>query len=270
MGSKSSSAPPPDPRLIEAQIRSLGVQDDAIEQILANASSMLPLQREQTQFALDTARQAVGDAQADRTWMLSRRGLLSNAQDRLVADAQGFNERIRTDQLATEAAADANAAISNARDQTARMQARRGITPFSGQANDPRATLGAAALLAGASNTARRSARTEGYALTDRASNALAGYPAMGMQATGAGAGFAASGVNIANAGAAGMNAGYGMASDVAARMGANATSMYGAQAQYKSAQDQIAAASDPFNTILGAAAGVGTSWALGSFAPKR
>ena len=38
---------------------------------------------------------------------------------------------------------------------------------------------------------------------------------------------------------------------------------MYGAQANYKNAQDQIAAQNDPFNTILGAAAGVGTSWAF-------
>ncbi|NBT01440.1 MAG: hypothetical protein EBS61_12730, partial [Betaproteobacteria bacterium] len=138
------------------------------------------------------------------------------------------------------------------------------------QANDPRATLGAAALLAGSKNMARRSARQEGYALTDRATNALAGYPAMGMAATGAGAGFAANGVNIANAGASGMNAGFGMASDVAGRMGANATGMFNAQAQFKSAQDQIAASSNPLSTILGAAAGVGTSWALGSLMPPR
>lgn len=38
---------------------------------------------------------------------------------------------------------------------------------------------------------------------------------------------------------------------------------MYGAQASYKNSQDQIAASSDPFNTILGAAAGIGTAWAL-------
>ena len=271
MGSKSSSsAPPPDPRLIEAQLRSMGVQDDVIKQIMANAHEMLPLQKEQSQFALDTARQAVTDSQADRSWMLTRRNLLSNAQDQLVSDATGFNAKQRTDQFAAEAGADAQSAISLAQGQTARMQARRGISPFTNQANDPRATLGAAALLAGSKNMARRSARQEGYALTDRATNALAGYPAMGMAATGAGAGFAANGVNIANAGASGMNAGYGMASDVAGRMGANATGMFNAQAQFKSAQDQIAASSNPLNTILGAAAGVGTSWALGSLMPPR
>ena len=112
MGSKSSSsAPPPDPRLIEAQIRSLGLQDDVIKQIMSNANEMLPLQKEQTQFALDTARQAVTDSQADRSWMLTRRNLLSNAQDQLVSDATGFNAKQRTDQFAAVAGADAQSAI---------------------------------------------------------------------------------------------------------------------------------------------------------------
>ena len=41
--------------------------------------------------------------------------------------------------------------------------------------------------------------------LTDRASNALAGYPAQSMQATGQGAGIASNGINNANAGAGGI-----------------------------------------------------------------
>jgi hypothetical protein len=52
--------------------------------------------------------------------------------------------------------------------------------------------------------------------------------------------------------------------------MGSNATSMYGAQASYKNSQDQIAASNDPFNTILGAAAGgagaVGMAYGLKKF----
>jgi hypothetical protein len=52
--------------------------------------------------------------------------------------------------------------------------------------------------------------------------------------------------------------------------MGANATGMFNAQAQFKSSQDQIAASSNPLNTILGAVAGVGTSWALGSLLPPK
>ena len=265
MGSKSSNAPPPDPRLIEAQIKSMGIQDDAIQRIMGNAERLQPLQEEQMQFAIDTARQGVTDAKDDRAWMLTRRAMLSGVQDQLSADAQKFNQAQRTDELAQEAGADANAAIANARAQSARSMARRGVSPFSGAAATTQADLGAAALLAGAKNTARRSARAEGYALTDRAANALAGYPAMSAAASGQGAAMAASGLNLANAGAAGVNAGYATGAQVAGQMGANATSMWGAQANYKAQQDQIAASSDPFNTILGAAAGIGTQWALGS-----
>jgi len=273
MGSKGgSSAPPPDPRLVEAQIRSMGVQDDVIQRIMANADTLAPIQREQMEFGLDAARAGFAQSQADREWMLTRRAMLSGVQDRLVQDARDFDRAQRTDELAAEAGADVNAAAANARDQSQRAMTRMGVMPGSGRAaaQDARMVLGQTAMLAGAKNNARRAARAEGYALTDRATNALAGYPAMGMQATGAGAGLAASGVNIVNAAGAGMNAGYGAAAGVAGQMGSNATGMYGAQASYKNAQDQLAAQNDPWNTILGAAAGVGTSWALGKVSDRR
>jgi hypothetical protein len=272
--SKSSSAPPPDPRLVEAQIRSMGVQDEAIERILANTESFVPLQREATQFALDTARQsaadarqAVADSREDRSWMLTRRAMLSGVQDRLVSDANKFDADQRADVLARKAGADASIAISNARASSARDLARRGVMPGTGRSDDTALVLGEAAVKAGGMNNARRAARQEGYALTDRATNALAGYPSMSMQATGqgvstsaTGASVAAGGVNIINAGAAGANSGYGSAATVAGQMGANASNMFNAQAGFKNAQDQIAASSDPFNTILGAAAGAATT----------
>lgn len=256
MGSKGSEAPPPDPRLTEAQIRSMEVQDDVIQRIVRNSESMLPLQREATQFALDQARQGAADTQADRNWMLTRRAMLSGVQDRLVSDANTFDARVRRDELAQEAGADAQIAIANARASSGRDLARRGIMPGSGRAGDARLVLGEAALTAGGMNNARRAARAEGYALTDRATNALAGYPAMTTNATGQTVNMALGAQGAANAGAAGMNAGFGMANAGAASMGANATGMWNAQANYKNNQDQIAAANDPFNTILGAVAG--------------
>ena len=260
MGSKSSSAPAPDPRLVEAQIRSMGIQDNAINRILANSESMLPLQRETTQFALDTARQGVTDSREDRNWMLTRRAMLSGVQDRMVNDAEKFDADQRGDVLARQADADASIAISNARASSARDLARRGVMPGTGRSDDTALVLGEAAMRAGGMNNARRAARQEGYALTDRATNALAGYPAMSMQATGQGASMAAGGVNVVNAGASGMNSGFGSAASVAGQMGANATGMFNAQASYKNSQDQIATSSDPFNTILGAAAGAATT----------
>jgi len=266
MGSKSSSAPPPDPRLVEAQLKSMGIQDAAIQDILAQAKEMAPIQKDAMQFALDTNKQAVKDAQADRSWMLTRRGMLSGAQDRMQKDAADFDAKVRSDEIAQAAGADAQIAIGNARASSARDLARRGIMPGSGRSAgaDAALTLGAATLAAGAQNNARTAARAEGYALNDRVANAVAGYPAMSSAVSGQGATLAAGGVNTANAGAAGLMAGNTTAAGIAGAMGSNATSMYGAQASYKNSQDQIASANDPFKTILGAAAGVGTSWALG------
>lgn len=256
MGSKSSDAPAPDPRLVEAQIRSLGFQEDAIKRILDRSEQFVPLQRESMQFALDTARQSAQDTQADRNWMLSRRAMLSGVQDRLVADANEFNIDQRADVLAKQAGADASIAIANARASSGREMARRGVMPGTGRSDDTALVLGEAALQAGAKTGARRAARTEGFALTDRAANALAGYPAMSTATNTTAANLAAGGLNAVNTGVDGMTAGSRAAGSVAGAMGNNAAGMWNAQANYKNQQDQIAAANDPFNTVLGAVAG--------------
>lgn len=58
MGSKSSNVPAPDPRLVEAQIKSMGIQDDVIQKIMQQSDEVQPLQKEQLQFGLDSARTA--------------------------------------------------------------------------------------------------------------------------------------------------------------------------------------------------------------------
>ncbi|OYY25766.1 MAG: hypothetical protein B7X79_13900 [Acidovorax sp. 17-64-282] len=126
-----------------------------------------------------------------------------------------------------------------------------------------------AAALAAAGTGARTQARQEGYALTDRATNALAGYPAMGMQATGAGAGYGASGTAIANQGLAGMNSGYGAAGTMAGQLGSNATGMFGAQANYKLGADKAAADANPMGALLGAGAQLGAA-AIGKWSDRR
>jgi hypothetical protein len=271
MGGKSSSAPPPDPALIQAHIRSMGIQDGAIQQVMANANRLMPLQEQQMRFGIDTARTAYDQSQQDRSWMLGRRDALSGLQDRLVSDAN-VDPRTLGDQYARENVADLNAGLSRMTQMQNRENDRRGvnINSASRAALDAQTKVMAAAQAAGLSSAGRQRGKQEAYALTDRATNALAGYPAMGMQATGAGAGFGAAGLGLANSGLAGMNSGFGAGSQMAGQMGSNATGMWNAQANYKNQQDQIAASSDPFSTILGAAAGVGTSWAMGNFMPKR
>lgn len=254
-GKGGNSAPAPDPRLVEAQIRSMGIQDANITRVVQQSDAMLPLQQEQLRFGLDTARSAYNQSQEDRGWMLNRRGSLTGLQDRLVSDANNFNTDARQNEMRGEAFADVNSAFSNARDQGLRTMGRMGVNPSSGKmlAMNNQASLAQASALASASQKVNAAARAEGYALTDRATNALAGYPAMGMQATGAGAGYGASGLNLTNQGLAGMNSGYGAAGSLAGQMGQNASNMYGTQSRDYYA-DQ---GGDSFGSILGGLGGL-------------
>lgn len=266
MGSKSSSAPAPDPRLVESQIRSMSIQDDAIQRILQQSEEVAPLQRQQLQFGLDTARTAYDQSQQDREWMLDRRGSLTSMQDMLARDAKTFDTEAKREELAGQAGADVAQSFAAAKEQSGRAMARQGINPADGKmaALGNQMSMAQALGTAQAKTGARTQARQEGYALTDRATNALAGYPAMGMQATMSGAGLGASGTNIANQGLTGMNSGITAAGTMAGQFGSNATNMYGAQASFKNQQDQIAASSNPMNMILGAATGAVTRFGLG------
>ena len=245
----------------------MGIQDDVIKRVMQQSEEILPLQKEQLQFGLDTARTAYDQSQQDRTWVLDRRGSLTTMQDTLAQDARSFNTEDKANELAGKAMADVNQGFANAEGQQTRALSRMGVNPSSGKAlaMGNQTAIAKAAALAAAGSGARDRARMEGYALTDRATNALAGYPAMGMQATQSGAGFGASGTTIANQGLAGMNSGYGAAGTMAGQMGQNATSMYGAQASYKNQQDQIAASSNPMGALLGAGAQLGAATILKS-----
>ena len=263
MGSKSSQAPAPDPRLVEAQIKSMGIQDDAIKRVMQQSDEIQPLQKEQLQFGLETARTAYDQSQQDRSWMLDRRGSLTTMQDTLAQDARSFNTEDKANELAGKAMADVNQGFANADGQQTRALARMGVNPSSGKAlaMGNQTAIAKATALAAAGSGARDRARTEGYALTDRATNALAGYPAMGMQATGAGAGYGASGTAIANQGLAGMNSGYGAAGTMAGQMGSNAAGMYGAMGSYKNGADNAAANANPMGALLGAGAQLGAAY---------
>lgn len=263
--SGSSSTPAPDPRLVEAQIRSMGIQDGAIGKVLQNSDDLMPLQKQQMQFGLDTAHTAYDQSQEDRTWMLGKRDQLSGIQDTLASDAANFNLPERQNRMFDEANADVDSAFSNARDQGARGLSRMGVTPGSGKSMmmSNQMDMAQAAAKSSAAMKVRAAARAEGFALTDRANNALAGYPAMSAGATGAGAGYGASGLALANGGLAGMNSGYGTAAGMAGAMGSNATGMYGAEANYKLGQDRLAADNDPMKTLLGAGVGIASSYLM-------
>lgn len=266
-GKGGSSAPPPDPALIAAQIRSMGIQDSAITKMMQNADTMAPLQKEQMQFGLDTSRVAYDQAQEDRTWALGRRGMLTDAQDDFSKKVDEFDTEANRDQMADIASADVDSAYSSAREQQARGLSRMGINPSSGRAlaMGNQTAIAQAAAKSGAANKVRMAAIEMGFQLQGQKANMLSGYPTMASGLTGSGAGFGAAGLTTANAGLNGLNAGLTSVTNGAGQMGSNATGMYGAQASYKNSQDQIAASNDPWNSILGAATGVGMSYALKS-----
>jgi hypothetical protein len=241
----------------------MGIQDDVIQKIMANAEKLMPMQEEQMRFGIDTSRTAYDQSQADRDYMLSRRGMLSGQQDKIVAQANAFNEGDRAGQLNEEAQQQVTSAFAQHRGQMDRALAARGIPYNSGAALAAMANSGTqeAVARAGTSYKVLEASRLEGYQLTDRANSALAGYPTMGMQSTSAGAGFGAMGLSSANAGLQGMNSGFGSAGTMAGQMGQNATSMYGAQASYKNQQDQLNKG-DSFGDILGGIGGLATGGA--------
>lgn len=253
------STPAPDPRLVEAQVRNLGVQDQMIAQIIANTNEMAPLQKEQTQFALDTSKTAWEQSQSDRDYAIGRRDQLTGLQDQMVQDARTFNTETKREELAGQAGADVSQAYTSAQRTQAAEMARMGINPADGKygASSDALTAGTALATAQAKNGARTQARAEGRQLTDRASNALAGYPAMGQQTTAATAAFGASGQNIANTGLAGLNSGLGQAGQLAGNAGQNASNMWGQQSQaYQQSQANSSQAT-------GAMLGIGVSAAI-------
>ncbi len=268
-GGKGNDAPAPDPRLIEAQIKSLGVQDSAIQSILDLSRELQPQQREQLEFGLDSARTAFTQSQEDRTYGLGRRAALTGLQDRTVADAATFNTENRRDELAGEAVGDVRQAFGTAKASQARDLARMGVNPSDGRraAFDNQFSVSEALASASAANKTRQAARAEGYGLTDRAINPLAGYPAFGVQTTGAGAQFGASGVGIAGAGQAALMAGNKSAAEVAGQMGTNATGAFNAQANYQASMQE----QDQTGSILGGLGGLAVGAAkLGAFSDRR
>lgn len=293
-----SDAAPPDPRLIDAQIKSMGIQDDAIQGILDLSRNMQPLQQEQMRFGIDSARTAYDQAQADREWTLGRRDQLEAAQNglagdatryggRMMRDAQSFADQLnafdtdaRRDQLAGEAMGDASQMFGLQRGVAARELSRAGVNPSDGRfaGTQNQMAMAEAAAKAQAANKTREAARQEGMAMRGQAlgvmsnaannafnmkssaANMLAGYPAMGMQASGQGAQMAASGLGLANQGQSGMSAGYGAAGNMAGQMGQNATNMWGQQANFYTQNQSQDSLGGVLGGIGGLAMGLGKS----------
>lgn len=221
-----------DPRLLDAQLRSMDTQEQLMQRMIGNADMILPFQRDALEFGLRTAKEAYGDYRDDRTYALGRRDQLTGLQDRMISDARDFNTEARREELAGQAIADVNRSFSGALGQTARTMSRRGMDPNDGRWASAVRTLVADKTLAqaAAANNARADARKEGYALTDRAAGTLANSPGLALQTTAAGQGAGAQPLGMTNATATSIQNGIAPAAQLAGQWGNNATSMYNAQ----------------------------------------
>lgn len=262
MGSKGSSAPAPDPRLVEAQIKSMGKQDDAMDWISQNAKDLAPMQKEQMQLGLDSAQTAYQQSQEDRKFALGKRAQLAGLQDGMANDAASFSTEAKSEELAGKAGADVAHGFANAREQSARAQARMGVNPNSGRAlaTSNQLEMAQAGAIAGARTNARSQALATKFSLADRATNALAGYPAMSLQTAGSGAAIGASGINLANTSLGGLNSGAQTIGSLASQQGSNANGMFNAQAGFKTGQDN-AAGDGGAGAIVGLAAAAATAY---------
>ena len=255
---KGADVQAPDPRLIDAQIKSLGIQDEAIQYMIEESRNMAPLQREMMQDTIDRSRVLWQQSQEDRGFALGKRDQLSGVQNRIVQDASTFNAEDRGNQLAGQASADIAQTFDAARGQVTRDQQRMGVNPNDGRAMATQAQMATQQALASATgrNLARQQATQEGRQLTDRANNALAGYPAMSASSVGMGAGVSGMGQQALSQGQAGILAPSQAIAGMAGNMGNQAGNMWGQQnAAYQNAQNADAQAMGGLGSALGSAA---------------
>ena len=264
MGSKNST-PAPDPRLVEAQIRSLDKQNEAIDAMQALSQEMAPLQRAQLEQSMEQTAQNMAQAERlqqwnedDREYLLGKRGQLDGMHSRMLQDANNYSEEDRRRQLAAQSDSDVAQAFRVSRDSSMRDATRMGVNPNDGRMASQGAQLAASEALARVQGRkmAGDTARAEGRQLVDRAANALAGFPAMSTGTVGTGAGVLGSGVGAMGAGVSAFQSGmsgmyqpYRDIAGAAGQMGSNATSAYNAQVNaYQAGQQQ----GDGFGLLLG------------------
>lgn len=165
-GSKGNSTPPPDPALIAAQVKSMGIQDDLLQKSMALfESELLPIQREALQGTLEAAKLGASatmnaasaaaaplmqqaltadklankaielqDYQQDQMAKNDQRywGVQVPMEDELIAQVKERESQKYKDQVTGRAAAEVQQGFSSARAQTMRDAARMGLDPTSG------------------------------------------------------------------------------------------------------------------------------------------
>ena len=273
-GGKGGSAPAPDPRMAEASLR----------QVALNEAQFKNYQEVEQPWMRSVAAEALGisRANADRANALSDYQLANMKfndqrykdvaipfEDQLLKDVNRFDSQGYKDQQVASAKADVQSAFDNAQAQSQRGLQRRGVNPASGMAlatqgaND----IGKATAMATAANKTRMAADQIGLSSKMSMYGGMKGLAGLGN----ANASLAMGSMGTSNASGAGMTgaAGSYLGANNAALAGYNSGMGSGLSSLGSYSKLGIDAASanmanDPTNAILGAATGVGMAYATG------
>lgn len=273
MGGKSS-APAPDPRMGEAANRQIALAEKQWEDYTANER---PWIREMANEALGISRSTADRSNALSDYQLENmkfndaryRDVAIPFEDQLLKDVQRFDSQGYKDQQVASAMGDVQQSFSGAAEQQRRGLARMGVNPNSGKALAAGSNMGfeQAKAMANAANKTRMAADQIGLSSKMSMYGGMKGLAGLGNANAALATGAMGTGLNAASSISAGGN------NMVAANNSTFGSAMSGMSAgisglgnytQLGQNAAQINNASDPMGTILGAAAGIGTKWALG------
>ena len=184
-------------------------------------------------------------------------------ENEIIASARSYDTEANRERLAGQATADVTQQFNIQRDAGARGLTRMGVNPNSGRFAQLRTQMDAAEALgrATAANSARERAEAVASAKMNEAAALGRGLPGFSSDSARISQGWGGqAGNTMGMSGATAAGSSLGNAASTSGQLWGNAGNIYGDIAR---TQAEVSANS-PFNTILGAAAGVGSSWALG------
>lgn len=259
MGSKAPAIQAPDPRLVEANIRALDRQGTQLDRIVGLSEAMLPLQREQMQRGIEATTAAEQRAAEQYRLALPMQERLRGLQTGMALEASQFNVPQREAELRGLAMADVQQQVAGAFEQAGRAAGRMSLSPDRMASSIADTALRQAQMQVGAAGGARQQALSEKRGLTDRAVNALAGYPAQVTGAIGQTAQFGTSGLGLTNTALGGMTSGFSGAAQGYGQQAGGYNQAYGTQSQaYLNASAQEG---QFWGSILGAGAQLGAAY---------
>jgi hypothetical protein len=269
-GGGKGSAPAPDPRMGEAALKQIELNERIFADFQENDR---PWMRNIANEALGISRENARRSNALSDYQLSTmqfnddryRNVAIPFEDRLLQDVNRFDSQGFKDQMVASSMGDVQSAFSGAAEQQRRGLARMGVNPNSGRmaALSSQGGFEQAKAMADAANKTRQAAEQIGLSSKMQLYGGMKGLAGLGAT----NAGLAVNSINAGNASGAGMTGAAGSslnANNAALGMMNSGVSAgiqgYGNYANLGIRSAEVNMQNDPFNMMLGAATGVATS----------